>query len=94
MDEIDKKIILLLQEDARMTITDMTEHLNLSRPSITERLKRLHDAGIIEKYTARISPEAVGKSIQAFLRIESLKSLVNISKKLFMKNSKFSNATA
>ncbi|ABS22232.1 MULTISPECIES: Lrp/AsnC family transcriptional regulator [Bacillus cereus group] len=73
MDEIDKKIILLLQEDARMTITDMTEHLNLSRPSITERLKRLHDAGIIEKYTARISPEAVGKSIQAFLRIESLK---------------------
>ncbi len=49
MDEIDKKIILLLQEDARMTITDMTEHLNLSRPSITERLKRLHDAGIIEK---------------------------------------------
>ncbi|EMA6342894.1 Lrp/AsnC family transcriptional regulator [Bacillus cytotoxicus] len=73
MDEIDKKIILLLQEDARMTVTEMTEHLHLSRPSITERLKRLHDAGIIEKYTARISPEAVGKPIQAFLRIESLK---------------------
>ena len=66
MDEIDKKITLLLQEDARMTITEMTEHLHLSRPSVTERLKRLQDTGIIEKYTARISLDAVGKSIQAF----------------------------
>ncbi|MDL2417963.1 Lrp/AsnC family transcriptional regulator [Bacillus tropicus] len=73
MDEIDKKITLLLQEDARMTITEMTEHLHLSRPSVTERLKRLQDTGIIEKYTARISLDAVGKSIQAFLRIENLK---------------------
>lgn len=73
MDEIDKKITLLLQEDARMTITEMTEHLHLSRPSVTERLKRLQDAGIIEKYTARISLDIIGKSIQAFLRIENLK---------------------
>ncbi|MES5927164.1 Lrp/AsnC family transcriptional regulator [Bacillus cereus group sp. MG9] len=73
MDEIDKKITLLLQEDARMTITEMTEHLHLSRPSVTERIKRLQDTGIIEKYTARISLDAVGKSIQAFLRIENLK---------------------
>ncbi|PRT22537.1 Lrp/AsnC family transcriptional regulator [Bacillus wiedmannii] len=73
MDEIDKKITLLLQEDARMTITEMTEHLHLSRPSVTERLKRLQDTGILEKYTARISLDAVGKSIQAFLRIENLK---------------------
>ncbi|HDR6308069.1 TPA: Lrp/AsnC family transcriptional regulator, partial [Bacillus cereus] len=69
----DKKITLLLQEDARMTITEMTEHLHLSRPSVTERLKRLQDAGIIEKYTARISLDIIGKSIQAFLRIENLK---------------------
>ncbi|BCD05783.1 MULTISPECIES: Lrp/AsnC family transcriptional regulator [Bacillus cereus group] len=73
MDEIDKKITLLLQEDARMTITEMTEHLHLSRPSVTERLKRLQDAGIIEKYTARISLDIIGKSIQAFLKIENLK---------------------
>ncbi|HDR4733663.1 TPA: Lrp/AsnC family transcriptional regulator [Bacillus cereus] len=73
MDEIDKKITLLLQEDARMTITEMTEHLHLSRPSVTERLKRLQDAGIIEKYTVRISLDIIGKSIQAFLRIENLK---------------------
>ncbi|HDR8349956.1 TPA: Lrp/AsnC family transcriptional regulator, partial [Bacillus cereus] len=72
-DEIDKKITLLLQEDARMTITEMTEHLHLSRPSVTERLKRLQDAGIIEKYTARISLDIIGKSIQAFLKIENLK---------------------
>ncbi|HDR8441679.1 TPA: Lrp/AsnC family transcriptional regulator, partial [Bacillus cereus] len=71
--EIDKKITLLLQEDARMTITEMTEHLHLSRPSVTERLKRLQDAGIIEKYTARISLDIIGKSIQAFLKIENLK---------------------
>ena len=49
-----------------MTITEMTEHLHLSRPSVTERLKRLQDAGIIEKYTARISLDIIGKSIQAF----------------------------
>lgn len=66
MDEIDKKITLLLQEDARMTITEMTDHLHLSRPSVTERLKRLQDAGIIEKYTARISLDIIENQFKHF----------------------------
>lgn len=66
MDEIDKKITLLLQEDARMTITEMTDHLHLSRPSVTERLKRLQDAGIIEKYTARISLDIMENQFKHF----------------------------
>lgn len=91
MDEIDKKITLLLQEDARMTITEMTEHLHLSRPSVTERLKRLQDTGIIEKYTARISLDAVGKSIQAFLRIENLKIPCKNLRRKSTKNIEYSN---
>lgn len=93
MDEIDKKITLLLQEDARMTITEMTEHLHLSRPSVTERLKRLQDAGIIEKYTARISLDIIGKSIQAFLRIENLKVPCKNLRRKYTKNRGFLNAT-
>ena len=93
MDEIDKKITLLLQEDARMTITEMTEHLHLTRPSVTERLRRLQDTGIIEKYTARISLDAVGKSIQAFLRIENLKIPCKNLRKKYTENIEYLNVT-
>ena len=76
-----------------MTITEMTDHLHLSRPSVTERLKRLQDAGIIEKYTARISLDIIGKSIQAFLRIENLKIPCKNLRRKYTKNKGFLNAT-
>lgn len=73
MDHIDRKIIELLQEDGRMTIIELFKQLNLSRPSVNERIRKLEDNGVIEGFTARISSEAVGKHLSAFIQICNIK---------------------
>lgn len=73
MDNIDKKIIELLQESGRIPIVEITKQLHLSRPSVNERLRKLHEQGIIKKYTAVISADAIGKELQAILMIKNLK---------------------
>jgi Lrp/AsnC family transcriptional regulator, leucine-responsive regulatory protein len=73
VDYIDYKILKLLQEDSRMTIIQISKELHLSRPSINERLRRLQESGVIEGFTTRISPQAIGKSVQAIIQIGNLK---------------------
>lgn len=73
MDNIDRKIIELLQEDGRMTIIELSKQLNLSRPSVNERIRKLEDNGVIEGFTARISSEAIGKNLSAFIQICNIK---------------------
>ncbi|QJC98439.1 Leucine-responsive regulatory protein [Bacillus mojavensis] len=73
MDEIDGKLLELLQEDARITIIELSKKLNLSRPSVNERLRRLQENGVIQGFTARISAEAIGKGTIVIIQIGNLK---------------------
>lgn len=73
MDGIDRKILELLQEDSRITIIHLSKKLNLSRPSVNERLRRLQENGVIQGFTARISPEKIGKSTLVIIQIGNLK---------------------
>ena len=73
MDNIDRRIIELLQEDGRMTIIELSKQLNLSRPSVKDRIHKLEDNGVIEGFTARISSEAIGKNLSAFIQICNIK---------------------
>jgi Lrp/AsnC family transcriptional regulator, leucine-responsive regulatory protein len=73
MDTIDARMLSLLQQDARMTISELSKQLALSRPSVTERLHRLQEKGIIEGFTAVVSPAAVGRSILLMIQISDLK---------------------
>ncbi|MCV2523281.1 Lrp/AsnC family transcriptional regulator [Bacillus velezensis] len=73
MDEIDRKLLELLQEDARITIIELSKKLNLSRPSVNERLRRLQENGVIQGFTARISAEAIGKGTIVIIQIGNLK---------------------
>jgi len=66
MDQIDRKIIAAIQEDSRITVSELSKLLSLSRPSTAERLMRLREKGVIEAYTARISLPAIGKEIIYF----------------------------
>lgn len=61
VDQIDIKLLELLQKNSRMTISDLSQELALSRPSISERLHRLQEKGVIEEYSARISLPAIGR---------------------------------
>ncbi|RXJ04099.1 Lrp/AsnC family transcriptional regulator [Anaerobacillus alkaliphilus] len=73
MDQIDTKLIELLQKNARMTISELSTELALSRPSVTERLHRLQERGVVKEYTARISLSAVGRDILLIIQVSGLK---------------------
>ena len=73
LDALDVKILSLLQQNARMNITAISQELALSRPSVAERLHRLEERGVIEGYTARVSPPAVGRDTRLILQVTDLR---------------------
>ena len=73
MDQIDVALLKLLQEDGRMTVSELSKRLNLSRPSISERLLRLQERGVILSFRAIVSPEAVGRGTLLMIQMSDLK---------------------
>ncbi|KPU45571.1 leucine-responsive regulatory protein [Oxobacter pfennigii] len=75
MDSIDTSILKLLQENSRISISEISSQINLSISAVSERLKKLESSGIIEQYTTIINPVKVGKLLTAtmFLNLESPK---------------------
>jgi Lrp/AsnC family leucine-responsive transcriptional regulator len=82
-DRIDWKIIELLQRDARMTNTEIGKTVGLSQPAVTARIRALEDAGVIEGYTARINPRALGQEITAIIRLKTTHEKINACLKAF-----------
>ncbi|HEV2673947.1 MAG TPA: Lrp/AsnC family transcriptional regulator [Aliidongia sp.] len=72
LDALDTEILRALTEDARTPIRDLARKIGLSAPSTTERVRRLEEAGVIEGYTVRINPAAVGLPLGAYLRIRPM----------------------
>ena len=69
LDDIDKRIIEMLQEDSRKPFVEIAKELGLSDPTIHGRVKKLQEAGVIEKFTAVLAPAKVEKGIAAFVEI-------------------------
>lgn len=67
MDDLDKQIVLMLQEQGRISMTDLGKTVALSQPAVTERVRRLEDKGIIDHYRAVVAPEKINKPIAAFI---------------------------
>ena len=82
LDDIDAKILHLLQQDATLKTRELSEKLNLSYTPVYERVRRLEKEGIIKKYVALVDREKVGKKLMAFCNI-ALASLVETSNFLF-----------
>ena len=70
LDTIDKKIITLLQQNARIPLKAIAEATYLSSPAVSARISRLETAGIITNYTARIDLLSLGLHIKAFINVE------------------------
>ncbi|EPD80890.1 MULTISPECIES: Lrp/AsnC family transcriptional regulator [Paenibacillus] len=67
MDEMDKQILLVLQEQARISMTELGKAVALSQPAVTERVRRMEERGIIDHYRAVLTPEKINKQITAFV---------------------------
>jgi DNA-binding Lrp family transcriptional regulator len=69
LDEVDQRIIALLQEDARSSYADIGGKVSLSAPAVKRRVDRLRSEGVIRGYTAMIDPGAVGWTTEAFVEL-------------------------
>ncbi|MDQ1751116.1 MAG: Lrp/AsnC family transcriptional regulator, leucine-responsive regulatory protein [Pseudonocardiales bacterium] len=70
MDAVDWRILAELQADARLSQNELSRRVNLSAPSVAERVRRLSDAGVINGYSARVDPAALGRPVQAFVQLD------------------------
>ena len=67
IDEIDKKILEMLQKDGRMSYSKIARILGLSEATIHLRVKKLREKGILKGFIAVVDPEKVGKDVAAII---------------------------
>jgi Lrp/AsnC family leucine-responsive transcriptional regulator len=82
LDRIGLNILGVLQADARMPLSHIGDKVGLSAPAVSERIKKLEEAGIIEGYHARIAPAALGRCVAAFINLTTEPRHYNAIKKL------------
>ena len=69
IDDIDRRLLRLLQNDARMSITELAERVNLSATPCARRLKRLEDSGVITGYHTQTDAQKLGYPLAVFIAI-------------------------
>lgn len=72
MDDIDRKILKLLQANARMSLKTIAEQTFLSSPAVSARIEKLEKDGIISGYHAMVEPIKLGYHILAFINLDVL----------------------
>lgn len=70
MDNIDRKILTILQQNARTPLKVIAEQVFLSSPAVSARIERLESAGYILGYQAQLSCAAMGYQIKEFINLE------------------------
>lgn len=73
MDKINLHILNELKENGRATASDISKNVNLSVPAVAERIRKMEQSKLIEKYTVKINREQAGYKLLAFI-------LVNLDK--------------
>jgi DNA-binding Lrp family transcriptional regulator len=69
MDDTDRDLISLLRQDARLSIATLAARLGVSRGTVTNRLRRLEDEGVIVGYGVRLRPDAQPQQIRAWMGV-------------------------
>lgn len=69
LDDIGWRILKELNENARVSFSELGRRVGLSVPAVTERVRRMEDAGIIKGYRVELDPARIGFPITAFMRL-------------------------
>lgn len=70
LDDIDKKILSILQEDCRLTLADLAARVGLTASPCHRRVKILEENGILKRYIALVDQKAVGLPVSVFISIK------------------------
>lgn len=71
LDHVGWQILLALQQDARLSFTELGRRVGLSLPAVSERIRRMEEAGIITGYRAEIDARKIGLTMTAFIRLST-----------------------
>ncbi|MFF2479429.1 Lrp/AsnC family transcriptional regulator [Paenibacillus sp. NPDC058071] len=71
VDDIDNKIMQLLQSNARMTISQISKEVSMSQPSVKERITKLEEKGIIAGYTATFRLPELNRGTTTFIMLKT-----------------------
>jgi Lrp/AsnC family leucine-responsive transcriptional regulator len=69
LDDIDRRILEMLQDDCKQSLARLGEQVGLSAPSIVERIRKLEHEGFIEGYHARLRAQKLGLDVAAFISV-------------------------
>ena len=69
MDQLDWKIVSLLEADGRISFAELAEQVGLSKSPCWNRVKRLQDTGVITGFGARLSPSQLGLGVQCYISV-------------------------
>jgi Lrp/AsnC family leucine-responsive transcriptional regulator len=82
LDDLDRKLLDILVKDSRTSLKELAQQVGLSSPSVSERLRRLEERGVIRAFTVEIDPEALGFPLQAIVRVRPLPGKLHIVQQL------------
>ena len=71
LDTINKKILKLLQQNAKLSNTAIGNEVGISSPAVSERIKKMEDAGLILNYRASISSSILGYQLKAIITLRA-----------------------
>jgi Lrp/AsnC family transcriptional regulator, leucine-responsive regulatory protein len=69
LDAKDRRILALVQRDAKLPQAEIARRVGLSPAAVNERLKKLENAGVIRRYVAVVDPPVVGATVTAFAEV-------------------------
>ncbi len=69
LDDMDRQLLYLLQENSRIASAELARRVNLSAPGLQKRLRKLEENGIIERYVTLVNREALGLDLLCFAQV-------------------------
>lgn len=68
LDSLDERILSALQEDGRLTMKSLAEHIGMSSPAVIERVRRLEERGMLTGYRGMVDATAIGRPVSVVVR--------------------------
>ncbi|MDA7464300.1 Lrp/AsnC family transcriptional regulator [Candidatus Poseidonia alphae] len=83
LDETDRRLLSLLNDDARQSQRQLARQLGVAQGTVTNRIKRLEEAGVISGYSAVLNPEQIGWSMTIMAGLRIVKgSMIDVQQKI------------
>lgn len=69
LDSVNRRLLRLLDHDARMSVAQLARSVNMSAPAVRERIQAMETAGVIRGYRVDVDPSALGLTVSAWVRV-------------------------